>query len=329
MSLPAALSKAIEQETSPHKLSDLAKAAAELSDRYRNQRQNIERFMATDIHRSAYVAVRMPATFAATRAAFIEIRRLAPETLINSLLDLGAGTGAAAWAAVEVFNEIQRITLIERDRELVRLGKRLAESSPSVTLRGADWQTRDLTACAEFAEHDLVVCSYSLGEIESDAAREILKAAWRSARQIIAIIEPGAMRGFKTILAVRDDLIKAGGHIIAPCPHERACPMASGGERDSDWCHFAARFERSSLHRRIKGAQLGHEDEKYSFIAASKFPLQPAQARIIRHPMRRAGFTRLQLCLEGGLADLTITRKDKELWKKARKADWGDAWNSW
>lgn len=327
MPLPAALSKAIEQETSRHKLSDLAKAATELSDRYRNRRQNVERFIATDAHRSAYVAVRMPATFAAARAVFAEIRRLTPEMPINSLLDLGAGTGAASWAAVEVFDELRQITMVEQDRELVRLGKRLAESSTSEALREADWQTRDLTARAEFAEHDLIVCSYSLGEIEPGAARRILKAAWQSAHQALAIIEPGTMKGFETILALRDDLIAAGGHIIAPCPHHRACPMTSAGKPDADWCHFAARFERSSLHRRIKGAELGYEDEKYSYIAASKFPVQPAQARIIRHPMRRAGFTQLQLCAEEGLAGVIVTRKDKEEWKKARKADWGDEWD--
>ncbi|MCI0389431.1 MAG: small ribosomal subunit Rsm22 family protein [Acidobacteria bacterium] len=33
---------------------------------------------------------------------------------------------------------------------------------------------------------------------------------------------------------------------------------------DGDWRHFAARIERSSLHRRINGAELGYEDGKYS-----------------------------------------------------------------
>lgn len=327
MKSPAALIKAIEQETSQQRLSDLAKAAAELSDRYRNQRQTSERFITTDAHRSAYVAVRMPATFAAARAVFAEIRRLAPETPINSLLDLGAGTGAAAWAAAEVFDELRQITLVEQDRELIRLGQRLAENSEHEALRDADWQTRDLTACAEFAEHDLVVCSYSLGEIEPGAARRILQAAWQSARQAVAIIEPGTMKGFETILALRDELVAAGGHIIAPCPHQRACPMRSADQPVGDWCHFAARFERSSRHRRIKGAELGYEDEKYSFIAVSKSTIQATPARIVRRPTRGAGYSQIKLCSKEGLVDLTVTRRDGEKWKRARKSDWGDAWD--
>jgi ribosomal protein RSM22 (predicted rRNA methylase) len=316
------LSKAIEQEISRHRLSDLTRAATELSEKYRAQRRPGERFITTDAHRSAYVAVRMPATFAATRAVFAEIRRLAPETPVNSLLDLGAGTGAAAWAAVEVFDDLRRITMIEQDLGLVRLGRRLAEISERGALRDADWQTRDLTACAEFAGHDFVICSYSFGEIELSAARRILKAAWQSAHRAVAIIEPGTTKGFETILALRDELIEAGGHIIAPCPRQHACPMAGG-----DWCHFASRFERSSPHRRIKGAELGYEDEKYSYVAASKSPVRPAPARIIRHPTRREGFSQLQLCADEGLTSVTVTRKDKERWKIARKADWGNAWN--
>jgi len=323
MRLPAALSKAIEQETSRHRLSDLAKAATELSDKYRNQRRPAERFITTDTHRSAYTAVRMPATFAAARAVFAEIRRLTPQIEINSLLDLGAGTGAAAWAAVDVFGEIEQITMIEQDQGLIEMGRKFTRESEHNALGSAEWRQLNLTAAVSFADHDLVVCSYSLGEFESEKARRILKAAWQAARQTIAVIEPGAMKGFETIRALRDDLIEAGGHIVAPCPHQRDCPMA-----ENDWCHFAARFERSSLHRRIKGAELGYEDEKYSYIAATKSPNQPAPARVIRRPAPRAGFTQLQLCAKEGLAVVSVTRKNKEAWKRARKASWGDAWDT-
>ncbi len=327
MRLPSRLRNAIEQETSRHSLSQLAKAAAELSDRYRNQRRVADRFISTDAHRSAYIAVRMPATFAAAREVFTEIRRLEPDMPINSLLDLGAGTGAAAWAAIQVFDEIRRITLVEQDHELARLGKSLAESAGIEVLRDADWQARDLTTLAEFADHDLVVFSYSLGEIKQGVARKVLNSAWRAAQQAVLIIEPGTSKGFETILAFRDELIEAGGHIIAPCPHQRACPMRSADQPVGDWCHFAARFERSSRHRRIKGAELGYEDEKYSFIAVSKSTIQATPARIVRRPTRGAGYSQIKLCSKEGLVDLTVTRRDGEKWKRARKSDWGDAWD--
>ncbi|MER8066728.1 transposase [Streptomyces sp. NPDC094034] len=55
------------------------------------------------------------------------------------------------------------------------------------------------------------------------------------------------------ITEARDRLIAAGYRIAAPCPHDGACPI----ERGTDWCHFAARVSRSSLHqRRALGAQV-------------------------------------------------------------------------
>src|SRR5262249_38580005 len=121
MRLPTRLRNAIEQETSRIGLRALGKAAAELSGRYREQRPAPERFITSDAHRLAYAAIRMPATFAAVSAVLPEIRRLAPEMNVNSLLDLGAGTGAASWAAVEVFDELERITMFEQDRWLIEL----------------------------------------------------------------------------------------------------------------------------------------------------------------------------------------------------------------
>src|SRR5258708_21955953 len=98
--------------------------------------------------------------------------------------------------------------------------------------------------------------AYSLGE--SDDA-SLLRAAWYASRKALIVIEPGTVAGFECVRKVRDQLIALGAHIAAPCPHANPCPMTG-----NDWCHFAARVERSSMHRRLKGGDLGHEDEKFS-----------------------------------------------------------------
>src|SRR5258708_7568768 len=116
MQLPLSLRQAIEQEAACQSLpsltqATLAQAAGELSQKYREQILPGKPFIATEAHRLAYAAVRMPATFAAASAVLAEVRRLAPELQIESLLDLGAGTGAASWAALETFEQLQRLTL--------------------------------------------------------------------------------------------------------------------------------------------------------------------------------------------------------------------------
>lgn len=321
MQLPSRLYQAITMEISSHNLRALTQAASELSAQYRSHRAAKGIFMDRTAYRLAYLAVRMPATFAAIWAVFMEMRRLLSGRPITSLLDLGAGPGTVGWAATEVFEEIQQITLLEQDEELIRLGKSLARTGENVVLEQADWVQANLCVIESFPVHDLVVSSYTLGEFEPPVAREILKTAWKAARTALVIIEPGTMRGFELIRLLRSDLIALGGQVIAPCPHQGECPIPP-----HDWCHFSQRLDRSAFHRRIKLGIHGYEDEKFSYLVVSKSPFKPVQARVIRHPLRHSGHTRLLLCTRDGLQTITVTRSDNERWRRARKIRWGDEW---
>ena len=55
--------------------------------------------------------------------------------------------------------------------------------------------------------------------------------------------------------------------------------------RKDDWCHFAQRLERTSLHRHLKSGELGYEDAKFSYMVAAKEEVARVKARIIRHPL--------------------------------------------
>ncbi len=99
------------------------------------------------------------------------------------------------------------------------------------------------------------------------------------------IVEPGTPDGYARMIEARDRLIAAGFHVAAPCPHSAACPIVPG----TDWCHFSARVSRSSLHRQIKGGTLAYEDEKFSYVAATRRPVTPAPARVVRKPQIRKG----------------------------------------
>ena len=95
----------------------------------------------------------------------------------------------------------------------------------------------------------------------------------------------------------------------------------------ADWCHFAARVERSALHRRLKGGALGHEDEKFTYVAVSRVPVVPVPARVVRHPLRRPGHAALELCTPTGLVRRAVTKRERQAWRAARRARWGDAWD--
>jgi ribosomal protein RSM22 (predicted rRNA methylase) len=319
--LPEELAEAIQHEAGRDDASSVARASQELTRSYKAgiySRPPIQ----SAAHRAAYLMVRLPATYAANWRVLSEIRRLAPTVEIRSLLDLGAGPGTALFAAAEVFPELQQATELEASDAWLKLGKQLAGASRRSVLRDAEWIRQDLLSKFDASPQDLVTISYALGELAAEATESLLDRAWKLAKQFLVIIEPGTPRGFSVIHRARTAMISAGGHILAPCPHSHACPMA--GTRD--WCHFAQRVERSSQHRKLKGAILGYEDEKFSYMIASRSSFSPVAARIVRHPQKHSGHVGLTLCGCQGLETKTVTRSNQQNYKLARQAQWGEAW---
>jgi ribosomal protein RSM22 (predicted rRNA methylase) len=135
------------------------------------------------------------------------------------------------------------------------------------------------------------------------------------------IIEPGTPAGYQRILKIRDILIQKGAKLIAPCPHAALCPLKA-----PDWCHFFARIERSSLHRRIKNGELNYEDEKFSYLIFTKENVTSLfESRILRHPKINKGHVNVTLCSNNKeIIQEIITKKNKEKYKNIKKCDWGD-----
>jgi ribosomal protein RSM22 (predicted rRNA methylase) len=279
--------------------------------------------IATEAHRAAYLAVRLPATYAVLRRVFAEINLRAPQVEITSMLDLGAGPGTALFAATEEFPSLQQAMLVEGDAEWLAIGKRLAAPPQLPDALKVQWSKQDLRSGLSCETHDLVVISYALGELPQAAAEAVLNKAWKCAGKFLVAIEPGTRRGFAAVNAARSAMIANTAHIFAPCPHASACPMAAAG----DWCHFSQRVERTQQHRQLKGGELGYEDEKFSYVVAAKVATPSAGSRIVRHPGKHSGHVQLALCTtQGRIESRTVTRSSKEGYKRARKAEWGDIW---
>jgi len=324
MPLPEYLVDVLQRETEKFGSSQLAKSARELTDRYKSAPTSFAApAIVGDADRAAYLAVRFPATFAVNEHVFRELRRLAPEATITSLLDLGAGPGTSLLAATEIFPEIKKATLLERDQRWLDLGKRLISAIPQLGERNIEWLRTDLRSGFSALSHDVVIMSYALGELSAADSETALRQAWNSAGQFLVIVEPGTPSGFGVVNRARTFLIGTGAHLLAPCPHSGVCPMAVAG----DWCHFSQRLQRTAEHRQIKGGSLGYEDEKFSYLIASRAALNPASARIVRHPRKHTGFLHLNLCTPAGLQVRTVTKSQKTAYKQARHAEWGDAWD--
>ncbi|MFF5773982.1 small ribosomal subunit Rsm22 family protein [Streptomyces californicus] len=269
----------------------------------------------------AYAAYRMPATFEAVRSALDALVEAAPDWTPATHTDVGGGTGAASWAVAGAW-EGPATTVLDWAEPALALGRELARASGAPGLRDARWERARIGAALELAPADLVTVSYVLKELTAAARTELVDAV-AAAGQAVVIVEPGTPDGYARIIEARDRLIAAGLRIAAPCPHSAACPIEPG----ADWCHFSARVSRSSLHRQVKGGSLSHEDEKFSYVVATRFPAAPAPARITRRPQIRKGQVLLELCTrDEGLARTTVTKRHGEQYRAARNVAWGDAW---
>jgi len=322
MQLPVALRRAVEQELATSSGAALRTAAASLSQLYREESAtNKVQTLSSDEQRAAYLAVRLPATY----AAVVEALRWSSESCgdeIHSVLDMGSGPGTALWAASEVFPDLGSLTGFERDPRLIEIARRLSQQAEHPALRTAQWLQGDLATGLPAGTWDLVVCSYTLNELREPTRAELVRKAWERTAKLLVIIEPGTKAGFANVLAARSRLLGLGATVAAPCPNALACPMA----QDGDWCHFAARVERTAEHRRLKDATLGHEDEKFSYVAFSRTAVESPQARIVRHPRIFSSYTKLTLCTEGAIENKTITRSMKENWRRLKRLGWGDCW---
>ncbi|KUM80968.1 small ribosomal subunit Rsm22 family protein [Streptomyces curacoi] len=269
---------------------------------------------------AAYAAYRMPATFAAVHSALEAFTQAVPDWVPGSHTDIGGGTGAATWAVTATWPGERSVTVLDWAEPALTLGRDIAEANPA--LKNARWQRARIGSALTLDSTDLVTVSYVLNELTAPDRTALVDTAAAAARSVV-IVEAGTPAGYARVIEARDRLIAAGFHIAAPCPHSAACPIAPG----TDWCHFSARVSRSSLHRQIKGGSLAYEDEKFSYVAATRLPVTPAPARVVRKPQIRKGQVLLDLCeTEPSLRRTTVTKRHGDLYKAARDADWGDAW---
>ena len=317
MTLPDTLRSGIEELLSRADRRRLEEGARRLSDAYRAGGPEATRAARSVDDVAAYLATRAPATYAAAAAVFDQIRMARPGWAPGSVLDLGAGPGIATWAAVEAWPTIATATLVEAEPEMVRAGRSLAARGRDV-LQRARWKVADAGSAAGRA--DLVVVSYVIGELEPAALGSFAESAWSLAADTLVIVEPGTTPGYGRILAARDAVIAAGGSTLAPCPHDTTCPLPEG-----DWCHFSTRLARSRTHRVAKGAERGFEDEKFSYAVLCRAPHPRPEARVLRRPDQRPGHVVLDLCTPTGLERRTVSKKEGDAYRRARKLGWGDA----
>ena len=317
--LPPDLRAALDRLATGVSRKDLAARAAAQSQTYRTGGGS--RDIRTRDDALAYAFARMPATYAAAIAVFNALREvcdLAP----RSLIDIGAGPGTAAFAAMQAFPSLADIRLVEANAVMRALGHELLAQSEQPALRAASYGALpDHNANAAAA--DLVTASYVAGEIAPAECTAFARTLWASTAQALVVIEPGTPAGYQRIIQIRSLLVAEGAHVAAPCPHDAdlsAAPRRTGAISRK-------RLPRSRDHLQVKGAEVPFEDEKFSYVVLVRHPPSRIDARVLAPPVVTKSAVTAKLCTADGVVHEVVARRDGATYRRNKSWRWGDAVN--
>ena len=312
MDIPNEIRAAVEEESAKFEHQLLMAASQNLSKNYRED--SCSKTITKEEEIAAYAVSRMPATYSAVSNALQKTYALLPNPPKN-IIDIGAGTGAASLAAINLFDGVDSVLCLEKEQEMLNFGQKLFEK---LGIKNSTWQRFSISKQEIENTADLVLISYVLNEIKDAEIEAILEKLWNATNEILLIIEPGTPSDFARMLKIREILLSKGAFLLAPCPHGKTCPISG-----DDWCHFSTRLSRSKLQILAKKGEMPYEDEKFTYLAFSKTATRKAAGRVLRQPIINPKCVSLKLCTEAGIQEKIIT-KSMPQYKSARKVKAGD-----
>ncbi len=264
----------------------------------------------------------LPASYAQLWGAMAATAFRVPDWYPATMLDLGSGPGTALWAAMAHWPSLQSLAAWEREQAFIALGRRLANESSNAAMRSTRWSQVDLrqTQLAGSERFDLVVLGHVLNELGEDDRRRVVDAAWQRTAGILLIVEPGTTPAFSVVRASRDQLLSAGAHTLAPCAHDRPCPL------ENDWCHFPQRIMRPDFQRRARGAPSQWEEGKFSYAAMARFPPPtPIWGRVIREATANKAYAETKISSQAGVSRYRALKRYRDTYRWVRGLAWGGA----
>lgn len=306
MILPEVVREKIDEMFLGMNKTSLVSKREELTNKYKTNQAINKSVFDTKQDSLVYAISRMPATFAVLSTLLTDLVSQGKLKDISSVIDIGSGTGAGFFAFNEIFENAE-ISLFERDKNMINV---FAEFETGQTVKQFDLIRDDINEKA-----DLVVSSYVFSELNEEWRRLALKKMLDCSKKYVLLVDTGTPRTYENFMKLKNLVYDLGYTISAPCESQK-CGLKN------DYCQFYARVERSGLMKMAKNAELSYEDEKYFYLLIekqAKSQENSSERRVIRRPNIKTNFVELKLCTNGGVVSQNITKKDRELFKKARK----------
>ncbi|MGD9782021.1 MAG: small ribosomal subunit Rsm22 family protein [Kiritimatiellia bacterium] len=253
---------------------------------------------------AAYSLFFAPQAYARLAHILAELPPLPETAQPLRVLDLGAGTGAAAWALLDHLGRRPvALTAWDHSRPALRCLHELFTA-----LRRARWPEATLRTNPEALEnfavssekYDVVLLHYVLNELSPAVRRTLLSRAARSLAPNgrIIVCEPLVHDAGDYLRDLRAyALSDLQLHILAPCPHEQACPLDGPCHDVRTWkLSQGLQILNSSLHRDLRHLA-------YAFLVLSPQAPDAApilRARVVGSPTRAKGQTLCPACCSDG-----------------------------
>ncbi|KAI9250335.1 mitochondrial small ribosomal subunit Rsm22-domain-containing protein [Sporodiniella umbellata] len=286
----------------------------------------------------AYTAGVMSSNYAAIYNVLNEVRERISGFQPNSLLDFGTGPGTAIWAAKEVF-KISSCTGIDLSEDMLNIAEQLENTTKAENSEPIDFK-RYLAYNPTANKTDLVISAFTLSDIVSEALQKsAVEQLWAQTENVLILMDRGTPTGFSVMAKARQWIVdKNNGHVVAPCSHDKPCPMLFSAEAkpNSLWCHFSQRVQRPPFLMKTKHSKTNTEDSKYSYVVFRKGPRPSSPEkmeekayqwpRLIQPPLKKNKHVVMDTCSkEGEIQRMVIPKSQGKIpYRDARKAMWGD-----
>lgn len=275
----------------------------------------------------------------------------------TSVLDVGCGPGSGLLAARTLWCEpggkeeeengegggkgaLRRLDGVDHSGAMRDLTKHLlapssaaeegAAPAPTLTLHRHLPPLVQQVARTGAGHYDVVLASWTLSELPSDASRALaVQMTWALVAPtggVLVLVEDGSPEGSRLVRSARKLLLQDGGkeeaspslaRTLAPCPHDRPCPLLSG-----DWCRFTQRVPLGRLPRSggsgggRGGGGSGFKDVAFSYVVLQKTDASSmAASGLEEEDARLASLRRLR-------ADLSVIGQEQQLLVQPTEEDW-------
>nr|XP_019047204.1 3-methyl-2-oxobutanoate hydroxymethyltransferase [Kwoniella bestiolae CBS 10118]OCF26134.1 3-methyl-2-oxobutanoate hydroxymethyltransferase [Kwoniella bestiolae CBS 10118] len=201
------------------------------------------------------------------------LERVTQEGEITEVVEFSGGLGAGLWATVETLKDTSsaenlRIQLVHSSRHGLDLAKKITEDIPE--------QAAEILYNRKHHSYPsppaLALSTFLLSTLPTQPSQQshLLQLLSLNSPYII-LVDRSTPAGWQAISHARSFLLDQSTpenplHVIAPCPHDGVCPLAS----TDDKCSFSQRLQRPSFVRKTKHSSRGEEDTGYCYVVLAR-----------------------------------------------------------